>query len=76
MRKYIQICGGPMAEYKHFLKVIFIYKFVDPDTKACTNHVENMWKKRSLLSSYLQEFMWRQQFGKNPYLKILLNILN
>ena len=60
--------------YNH-LQVNHSVHFVDPDTKACTNHVENMWKnakishkarcgtKRSLLSSYLQECMWRQRVG-------------
>ena len=28
IRKYIQICGGPLAKYEHFLKVIFIYKLI------------------------------------------------
>ena len=28
LRKYIQICGEPMAEYENFLKIIFIYKLI------------------------------------------------
>ena len=28
IRKYILICGGPMAEYNHFQKVIIIYKLI------------------------------------------------
>ena len=28
IRKYIQVCGGPLAKYEHFLKVIFIYKLI------------------------------------------------
>lgn len=49
--------------------------FVDPVTQACTNHVENMWKKAKqkfkamcgvnddMLESYLDEFMWRERYG-------------
>ena len=47
---------------------------------------ENIWKnakishkarwgtQRSLLSSYLQELMWRQRFGKNPFRNIIEHI--
>ena len=88
IRKYIQICGGPLAKYEHFLKVIFIYKLIiqyilwirhSGVYKLC----KNMWKnaklshkarcetQRSLPSSYVQEFMWRQLFGKNPFINII-----
>ena len=71
--------------YNH-LQVNNSVHFVDPDTQACTNHVEIMWKnakilhkaccgtQRSLLSSYLQEFMWRLRFGKNPFRNIIEHI--
>ena len=65
--------------YSSTLQVNHSVHFVDPDTQACKIHIENMWKnakishkarcgmQRSLLSSYLQEFMWRQRFGKNSF---------
>ncbi|KAF2898190.1 hypothetical protein ILUMI_07986, partial [Ignelater luminosus] len=51
--------------------------FVDPETGACTNRVKAFWKAMKMklkainsttaemLPSYMDEFMWRQQFGKN-----------
>lgn len=60
--------------------------FVDPITKATTNHVERMWKEakqrnkrecgtnRELLETYLCEFMWRQKFGHNPFVSIINQI--
>ena len=71
--------------YKH-LTVNHSLNFVDPITYACTNHVENMWKnakishkarcgtQRTLLPSYLQEFMWRQRFGEHPFRNIIEQI--
>ena len=50
--------------------------YVDPVSKAHTNTVENMWRMcksklfsmygapSSTLPSHLDEFMWRQQYGK------------
>ena len=52
--------------------------FVDPNTGAHTQNIENTWMRskrkqkkqcglhRSLFDSYLQEFMWRQMFGDKP----------
>ena len=49
--------------------------FVDPITGACTNHVENFWKRakaklkamcgvqENFVESYLDEFLWRERFG-------------
>lgn len=60
--------------------------FVDPTTKARTNHVERMWKEakqriklegginRDLVDSYLTEFMWRQKFKQDPFVSILNQI--
>ncbi len=60
--------------------------FVDPVTGAHTNEVENMWmlakrsnKKecgiaRTLIDTYLIEFMWRLKFGTDPFESILRDI--
>lgn len=68
--------------YNH-LTVNHSINFVDPSTGATTNHVERMWKEakqrnkrengthRHMLGSYLVEFMWRQQFGENPFRNII-----
>ena len=59
--------------------------FVDPDTGAHTQGIENTWwgVKRSyprtgtskeLIESYLQEFMWRKHYGENPFENILKHI--
>ena len=54
--------------------------FKDPDTGVCTNHVEAYWnavKRRfkqmvgtseDMVSSHLDEHMWRQQFGSTDKL--------
>ncbi|GFN76105.1 transposase, isxo2-like domain-containing protein [Plakobranchus ocellatus] len=64
--------------YRH-LTVNHNLNFVDPISGATTNHVESMWcraklrnKKecgttRSLLDSYMIEFMWRMRFGEDPF---------
>ena len=71
--------------YNH-LTVNHSLHFVDPVTGAHTNEVENMWmlakrrnKKecgtaRSLIDTYLVEFMWRLKFGQDPFESILRNI--
>ena len=63
--------------YQH-LVVIHRTNFVDPVTAACTNTVEGHWskcKKRlkhmngvqdTMLPSHLDEFMWRELFGREP----------
>ncbi len=65
---------------KSFLPPIHVLAFfenVDPITHACTNSVEGQWKhvKRKLsavngssaelLSGYLDEYLWRERYGKN-----------
>ena len=62
--------------------------FVDPVTHATTNHVECMWNKakqcnksecgtsRTLLDSYLIEFMYRQQHKDNFFNTFVSHIRN
>ncbi|CAF5056036.1 unnamed protein product, partial [Rotaria sp. Silwood1] len=64
----------------HFLN------FVDPNTGVHTQNIQNTWmlvkknhKKqggfsRSLLTSYLEEFMWRQRFDGEPLKNLILQI--
>ena len=73
--------------YQH-LTVNHSINFVDPVTHATTNHVESMWARaklrnkkecgthRTLLTSYLLEFMWRQQYGKDPFQNLLEHVRN
>ena len=73
------------ADYNQ-LKVNHSINFVDPVTDACTNHVENMWKNakmshkarcrthRTLLPTYLKEFMWRERFGEITFRNIIEHI--
>ena len=61
--------------YRH-VSVNHKKEFVDPRTGACTNRVEGFWKhakdknramsgtNEELLPSYLDEFQWRQMWGK------------
>ena len=62
--------------YTH-LTVNHSINFVDPNTGACTNHIENYWQHakqrnkreygtaRTQLDSYLIEYMWRARYHKN-----------
>ena len=70
--------------YEH-LTVNHSLNFVDPDTGAHTQGIENTWwgVKRSyprtgtskeLLERYLQEFLWRKRYGENPFGNILKNV--
>ena len=70
--------------YEH-ITVNHSLNFVDPDTGAHTQGIENTWwgVKRSyprtgtsqeLIESYLQEFMWRKHYGENPFQNILKHI--
>ena len=75
--------GGEGYEHK---TVNHKLHFIDPTTKATTNHVERMWKEvkqrnkiecetnRALIDSYLAEFMWRQKFKKDPFTSLLKQI--
>ena len=61
-------------------------EFVNPLNGACTNHVECYWKNaklrnktecgtaRTQLDSYLIEYMWRTQFGGNPFQKFVEHV--
>lgn len=61
--------------YQH-VSVNHTTNFVDPQTGACTNMVERFWKNAKkknkemcgtsaeMLPGYLDEFQWRQQYGK------------
>ena len=69
-----------------YLTVNHSIHFVDPQTLATTNHVESMLSRakqrnkrecgtsRAHLDSYLIEFMWRQQFGTDPFESLLAHI--
>lgn len=73
--------------YRH-LTVNHSLNFVDPVTRVNTNRVENLWMRakrqnkrecgtaRSLLASYLIEFMWRQRIKKSPFTEIINDIKN
>ena len=69
--------GGIQAMGYAHLTVNHTYEFVDPITGAHTQNVENSWKNakqsnkkrngthRSMLYSYLCEWMWHQRSGSN-----------
>ena len=69
--------GGIGALGFTHLQVNHTYNFVDPVTRAHTQNVENNWKNakmrnkrhhgthRSMVDSYLCEFMWRQRNRNN-----------
>ena len=70
--------------YDH-LTVNHSLNFVDPDTGAHTQRIENTWwgVKRSLprtgtskelFYGYLQEYMWCQQYGEDPFGNIIKHI--
>jgi transposase-like protein len=86
-RAYLTIKDIPDRDYKH-ITVNHSENFVDPATGACTNTVESLWGKakarnkkhwgthRSMIDSYLSEFIWRRQsVGKDPFLRILEDIV-
>ena len=58
---------------------------VDPDTGAHTQRIENRWwcvkrglprtgTSKELFESYLQEYMWRQHYGEDPFGNIIKHI--
>lgn len=71
--------------YLH-LRVNHSLNFVDPTSGACTNHVERMWgmakqrnkrecgTARTVLDSYLIEFMWRMKFKENVFEKFVEHV--
>ncbi|GFO01221.1 hypothetical protein PoB_002772600 [Plakobranchus ocellatus] len=75
---YNNIAHLPVVPPFRHLVVIHDHNFVDPQTGACTNRVECMWKnckqsfkqmcgvQNSTLESHLDEFMWRQINGRTP----------
>ncbi|GFO41935.1 hypothetical protein PoB_006844000 [Plakobranchus ocellatus] len=75
---YGNLANLPVVPPYQHLVVIHDQNFVDPVTGANTKKIENYWKnaKRrfkqmcgtlgSMLPSHLDEFMWRELYGKNP----------
>ena len=72
--------------YTH-LTVNHNLNFVDPNTGAHTQRIENIWwgVKRSmprtgtskdLFESYLQEWLWHQHYGDDPFGNIIKHIAN
>ncbi|RUS68477.1 hypothetical protein EGW08_023761 [Elysia chlorotica] len=83
---YNNIVNLPVNPPYQHLVVVHDRNFVDPITGACTNHIECFWKncKRKFkymcgvqntnLGSHLDEFMWRERFGKT-HQEALANIM-
>ena len=70
--------------YNHLI-VNYSLSFVDPDTGAHTQRIENTrWGikqsilrtgiSKDLLGSYLQEWLWRKQYGEDPLGNIIEHI--
>ena len=70
--------------YNH-LTVNHSLNFVDPDTGAHTQRIENTWweikrsmphteMSKDLFGSYLQEWLWRKQYGEDPLGNIIEHI--
>ena len=70
--------------YTH-LTVNHSLNFVDPDTGAYTQRIENTWwgvkrnmprtgTSKDLFESYLQEWLWRQHYGDEPFENIIKHI--
>ena len=83
---YNDIQNMPNQNYTH-LTVNHRYNFVDPNSGAHTQHIESTWRSakvrnkkqcgthRSMLDSYMCEFMWRRKLnGRNPFDTILEDI--
>ena len=73
-----------MSDERH-VEGNYSQNFVDPDTRAHTHRIENTWwgVKRSmrrigaskdLFESYLQEWLWRQYYGDDPFGNIIKHI--
>ena len=71
--------------YQH-LTVNHSIHYVDPNTGVHINNFENIWRRakrrnkrecgthRHLLDTYLIEYMWRLEFGNDPFENILSHI--
>ncbi len=71
--------------YTH-LTVNHSIHFVNPTTEVHTQNIENSWMRakckqkklfglhRTMLQSYLQEYMWRQEFGDQPFRNLVKQI--
>ena len=70
--------------YNH-LTVNHSLNFVDPDTGAHTQRIENTWwgikrsmprtgMSKDLFGSYLQEWLWRKQYGEDPLGNIIEHV--
>lgn len=72
-RAYFRIDKLPEG-YEHYT-VNHSENFVDPESGACTNLIESNWQKfksrhkeeygtrRTLLTSYVSQFLWRKSFS-------------
>ena len=77
--------GGIQVMGFAHLQVNHTYNFIDPDTGAHTQNIENAWKnaklrnkrqhgtRRTMLDSYLCEWMWRQRYMNNDLFDQILN---
>ena len=70
--------------YQH-LTVNHSLNFVDPDTGAHTQGIENTWwgvkrgmprtgTSKDLFESYLHEYLWREHYGEDPFGNIIKHI--
>ena len=77
--------SGTISSSVNLVSVNHSLNFVDPDTGAHTPRIENTWcgVKRSMLrtgtskdlfESYLQEWLWRQHYGDEPFENIIKHI--
>jgi transposase-like protein len=60
--------------------------FVQPTTHVHTQNIENTWMRlkrkqkkqngiaRALLNTYLEEFIWHQEYGDKPFKNLILQI--
>lgn len=85
-RSYLAIPAIPVIPNYIHKTVNHTENFVDPNSEACTNHVECFWKNAKqkiklmcgttdgMLPSHLDEFLWRQRNGKITF-EIFNNLL-
>ena len=70
--------------YTH-LTVNHSLNFLDPDTGAHTQRLENTWRgvkqsmphagtSKDLFENYLQEWLWRQHYGDDPFGNIIIDL--